>query len=49
LAPHEENEDSQSYYSENSDEEDMQTTYQLQYVEFLKLMEKYKQQVKKDQ
>jgi len=23
VAPHEENEDSQSYYSENSDEEDM--------------------------
>jgi hypothetical protein len=42
VAPYEENEDSQSYYSENSDEEDMQTTYQLQYVEFLKLMEKYK-------
>jgi hypothetical protein len=45
VAPHEENEDSQSYYSENSDEEDMQTAYQLQYLEFLKLREKYKQQV----
>jgi hypothetical protein len=42
VAPYEENEDSQSYYSENSDEEDMQTAYQLQYVEFLKLREKYK-------
>jgi hypothetical protein len=39
------NEDSQSYYSENSEEEDMQSAYQLQYVEFLKLREKYKQQV----
>jgi hypothetical protein len=45
VAPHEENEDSQSYYSENSEEEDMQSAYQLQYVEFLKLREKYKQQV----
>jgi hypothetical protein len=45
VAPHKENEDSQSYYSENSEEEDMQSAYQLQYVEFLKLMEKYKQQV----
>jgi hypothetical protein len=44
MAPHEENEDSQSYYSENSEEEDMQSAYQLQYVEFLKLREKYKQQ-----
>jgi uncharacterized protein YbaR (Trm112 family) len=42
VAPHEENEDSQS---ENSEEEDMQSAYQLQYVEFLKLREKYKQQV----
>jgi len=45
LAPHEEKEDSQSYYSENSEEEAMQPAYQLQYVEFLKLREKYKQQV----
>jgi len=43
MAPHEENEDSQSHYSENSEEEDMQSAYQLQYVEFLKLSEKYKQ------
>jgi hypothetical protein len=45
VASHEEKEDSQSYYSENSEEEDMQSVYQLQYVEFLKLREKYKQQV----
>jgi hypothetical protein len=45
VAPHEDNEDSQFYYSENSEEEDMQLAYQLQYVEFLKLREKYKQQV----
>lgn len=45
VAPYEENEDSQSYYSENSDEEDMQTACQLQYADFLKLREKYKQQV----
>jgi hypothetical protein len=45
VAPHEENEDSQSYYSENSEEENMQSAYQHQYVEFLKLREKYKQQV----
>jgi hypothetical protein len=45
VALHEENEDSQSYYSENSKEEDIQSAYQLQYVEFLKLREKYKQQV----
>jgi hypothetical protein len=38
MAPHEEKEDSQSYYSENSEGE-------IQYVEFLKLREKYKQQV----
>jgi len=43
VAPHEEKENSQSYYSENSAEEDMQSAYQLQYVEFLKLREKYKQ------
>jgi hypothetical protein len=45
VAPHEENEDSHSYYSENNEEEDMQSAYQLQYVEFLKLREKYKQHV----
>jgi len=45
MAPHEEKEDSQSYYFEHSEEEDMQSAYQLQYVEFLKLWEKYKQQV----
>jgi hypothetical protein len=45
VAPHEENEDSQSYLYENGDEEDMQTAYQRQYIEFLKLREKYKQQV----
>jgi hypothetical protein len=45
MAPHEEKKYSQSYYSENSEEEDMQSAYQLQYVEFLKLREKYKQQV----
>jgi len=45
VAPYEEKKDSQSYYSENSDEEDMKTAYQLQYIEFLKLREKYKQQV----
>jgi hypothetical protein len=45
VAPYEENEDSQSYYFENSDEEDMQIAYQFQCVEFLKLREKYKQQV----
>jgi hypothetical protein len=32
VAPHEENEGSQSYYSKNSEEEDMQSAYQLQYV-----------------
>jgi hypothetical protein len=42
VAPHEDKEDSQSYYYENSEEEDMQSAYQLQYVEFLKLKEKYK-------
>jgi hypothetical protein len=45
VTPHEEKEDSQSYYFENSEEEDMQLAYQLQYVEFLKLREKYKLQV----
>jgi hypothetical protein len=45
VAPHEDKEDSQSYYSENSEEEDMQSACQLQYVEFLKPREKYKQQV----
>jgi hypothetical protein len=43
--PNEENEDSQCYYSEPSDEEDMKVAYELQYIEFLKLREKYKQQV----
>jgi hypothetical protein len=47
VAPHEDKEDSESYCSENSEEEDMQSAYQLQYVEFLKLWEKYKQQVLK--
>jgi hypothetical protein len=42
IAPQEDKEDSQSYYSENIEEEDMQSAYQLQYVEFLKLREKYK-------
>jgi len=45
VAPHEEKEDSQSYCSGNSEEEDMQSAYQLQYVEFLKQREKYKHQV----
>jgi uncharacterized phage-like protein YoqJ len=43
VAPYEENENSQSYYSENSDEEDMKIAYQLQCIEFLKLREMYKQ------
>jgi len=47
VAPYEDKEDSQSYYFENSEEEDMQSTYQLQYVEFLKLRENYKQHVLK--
>jgi len=42
MAPYEEKEDFQSYYTENNDEEDMKTAYQFQYVEFLKLREKYK-------
>jgi hypothetical protein len=42
VAPYEDKEDSQSYYYENSEEEDMQSAYQFQYVEFLKLKEKYK-------
>jgi hypothetical protein len=45
VAPYEEKEDSQSYYSEHSDEKDMKAAYELQYIEFLKLREKYKQQV----
>jgi hypothetical protein len=45
MAPYEENEDSQSYHSEPSDEEDMKAAYELQYIEFLKMREKYKQQV----
>jgi hypothetical protein len=45
VAPYEDKVDSQSYYSGNSEEEDMQSNYQLQFVEFLKLSEKYKQQV----
>lgn len=32
VAPYEGKKDSQSYYFENSDEEDMQTAYQPQYV-----------------
>jgi hypothetical protein len=39
VAPYEDKEDSQSYYSKNNEEEDMQSAYQLQYVEFLKLRE----------
>jgi hypothetical protein len=45
VAPYEEKEDSQSYYSEPCDEEDMKEAYELQYIEFLKLREKNKQQV----
>jgi hypothetical protein len=45
VAPYEEKEDSQSYYYEHSDEEEMKAAYELQYIEFLKLREKYKQQV----
>jgi hypothetical protein len=47
VAPYDGKEHSQSYYSENNDEEDMKTAYELQYIEFLKLREKYKQQVLK--
>jgi hypothetical protein len=32
VAPHEDKKDSQSYYFENNEEEDMQSAYQLQYV-----------------
>jgi hypothetical protein len=32
VVPYEENEDSQSYYSEHSDEEDMKAAYELQYI-----------------
>jgi hypothetical protein len=45
VAPYEENKDSQSYYSELNDDEDMKAAYELQYIEFLKLREKYKQEV----
>jgi hypothetical protein len=45
VALYDDKKDSQSYCSENSEEEDMQSAYQFYNVEFLKLGEKYKQQV----
>jgi hypothetical protein len=41
VAPHEEQEDSQSYYFEHNDEdrEELKEAYKVLYVEFLKLRE----------
>jgi hypothetical protein len=41
VAPHEDQEDSQSYYFEHSDEdgEELKEAYKVLYVEFLKLRE----------
>jgi hypothetical protein len=47
VAPHEEQEDLQSYYYEHSDEdgEELKEAYKVIYMEFLKLKEKHQQQV----
>jgi hypothetical protein len=47
VAPHEEFEGSQSYYSESSDEdrEELKKAYKILYVKFLKLRETYQQHV----
>jgi hypothetical protein len=47
VAPHEDQEDSQSYYSKHSDEdrEELKEAYKVLYVEFLKLRETRKQHV----
>jgi hypothetical protein len=47
VAPHEDEEDSQSYYFELSDEdgEELNEAYKVLYVEYLKLMETRQQQV----
>jgi hypothetical protein len=47
VAPHEDQEDSQSYYSENSDEDgkELKEAYKILYVEFEKLMETCKQHI----
>jgi hypothetical protein len=43
VAPHEDQEDSQFYYSEHNDEdmEELKKTYKVLYVEYLKLRETY--------
>jgi len=47
MAPHEDQEDSQSYYSKHNDEdgEDLKEAYKVLYVEFLKLRETCKQHI----
>jgi hypothetical protein len=47
VAPHEDQEDSQSYYSEHSDEDggELKEAYKVLYVEFLKLRETCKQHI----
>jgi len=47
VAPHEDQEDSQSYYFEHSDEdgEELKEAYKVLYVEFLKLRETRQQHV----
>jgi hypothetical protein len=47
VAPHEDQEDSQSYYSEHSDEdeEELKRAYKILYIEFEKLRETRKQHI----
>jgi len=47
VAPHEDQEDSQSYYSERSDEdkEELKDAYKVLYIKFLKLRESGQQHV----
>jgi uncharacterized protein (DUF3084 family) len=47
VAPHEDQENSQSYYSEHSDEdgEELKEAYKALYVEFVKLRETRKQHI----
>jgi hypothetical protein len=49
VAPHEDQEDSQSYYSEHSNEDgkELKEAYKVLYVEFLKLRENRKQHIHK--
>jgi hypothetical protein len=45
IAPHTDPDESQSYYSESSDDENLKGAYKVLYIKFMKLRETHQQNV----